>query len=64
MPRTTDEPKLPEGSLRILARIAQYMRDHETVRIELDLHDGGVRDCREIRKLRPVDLERSNGDPF
>jgi hypothetical protein len=55
---------LSEAQLRYLRRVADQMRARGTVRIEIDLKDGGVGSYREVRTLRPADLDESDGEDY
>lgn len=58
------DQELSEGQLRYLRRIADQMRARWTGRIEIDLTQGGVGGFTEVRRLRPTDLEPSDGETF
>ena len=49
--------ELSDPSLRVLHRLADQMRDGFTGRIEIDLKDGGVAGYREVRTIRPSDMD-------
>lgn len=53
---------LNEAQRRYLRRIAEQMRGGYTGRIEMDMKNGGIGDYREIRSLKPVDLEGGDID--
>lgn len=52
--------ELPEASLRVLKRIADQMREGYTGRLELDMNQGGLTSFREIRSIRPADMDASD----
>ena len=50
---------LSEHQKRVLLKIARLMSDGATIRLELDLNQGGVRDFRGANKWEPKELEPS-----
>jgi hypothetical protein len=58
--RPIDYGALPEASKRYLRRIATLMLERASCDIDVKLQDGGVRDYRESRGLRPADLDESD----
>jgi hypothetical protein len=58
--RPADYDALPEASKRYLRRIADQMLERASADITIKLQDGGVRDYRESRGLRPTDLDESD----
>ena len=47
---------LSEQCLRVLGNIAVMMRAGATVKIEIDLHEGGIRNYTESRRLSASDM--------
>ena len=47
---------LSEQQLRTLGAIAVLMRKGATVKIEIDLHEGGIRNYTESRRLTAADM--------
>lgn len=55
-----DYGSLSEAQLRYLRRVADQMMECACTEITIKLQDGGVRDYRESRGLKPTDLEESD----
>jgi hypothetical protein len=54
--KTNGKLRLSEGQLRYLSRIAHLMAEGSSGEVVIVLHQGGVRDYTESRKLATVDL--------
>jgi hypothetical protein len=59
-------PPLSEASRRYLARIAHLLRTKRTVTLEIEVNDGGIRDYREVVRLKSTDLDEAptKGDGY
>ena len=60
---TAPPARLPDSAERALRRIVELALAKATVRVEIELHEGGVRSFSESRSFRTADLPEGGGAP-